>query len=205
MQVHPSGRIIVLERECNWSKYLFEIEKQLHITGWIWFVIYAELFSGNFKLECVRSNNKYLQQGYLSTFFFKPEIPKNAKNQEKPCLLDTLEETLSEDEDPENDPSENFEKAASPKILGGMPNPFFTQLLDEGEQKLGVLNNFSAFRYENKHFRKLLPPSFKGLKGEKLHFELQDSSMLFVSQRGKSALSRDLTSLVTLAELAINS
>lgn len=205
MQIHPSGRIIVLERECDWRQYLFKIEKEQHLTGWIWFVIYAELFSGNFRLECVHSNNKYMQQGYLSTFFFKPELPVSSKSSKNAPFLDCLEETLSEDEDEEYQISNDASDKNQLKILGGIPKSFATRVLDEGEQTLGVLKNFSAFRYRNKNFRKLLPPQMVGLKGKDLDKQVGDGSILFVDQRGKSAVARDLTALVTLAESAVYS
>jgi uncharacterized UPF0160 family protein len=74
-QVHPSGRILLLERDCDWRKDLFTIEKDLQLSGWVYFVVFAETFSGRIRLECVENHNKYLQNGYISTFFDKPSSP----------------------------------------------------------------------------------------------------------------------------------
>lgn len=71
--IHPSGRILVLERDCEWRKKLFTLEDQYKLSGWIYFVAYAETFSGRFRIEAVQNQNKYLQNGYVSTFFDKKE------------------------------------------------------------------------------------------------------------------------------------
>lgn len=77
-KVHPSSRIILLDRDCNWRKHLPDLENKLRISGWVYFVIYAEAFSGRFRLECVENSNKYLQKGYISTFFDKQD-PSSVK------------------------------------------------------------------------------------------------------------------------------
>ena len=38
----------------------------------IYFVVTVEIFSGKFKIECVENKNKYLMNGYVSSFFEKP-------------------------------------------------------------------------------------------------------------------------------------
>lgn len=76
-KIHPSGRILLLDRDCEWREKLFEIEDQYKLSGWIYFVVYAESFSGRFRLEAVRNLNKYLQNGYVSKFFDKNETFKS--------------------------------------------------------------------------------------------------------------------------------
>ena len=61
----------MLERDCNWRENIFEVENQLKIAGWVYFVVFAETFSGRFRLECVENHNKYLKGGYISTLFDK--------------------------------------------------------------------------------------------------------------------------------------
>ena len=65
---------MVLKRDCDWRNRLFAIENQLGVGGWVHFVIFAEIFSGKFRLECVENLNKYLQKGYISTFFDNEDL-----------------------------------------------------------------------------------------------------------------------------------
>ena len=78
-RVHPSGRIIVLERDCDWRENIFQIENQMKIAGWVHFVVFAETFSGRFRLECVENHNKYLKGGYISTYFDKTSNESKSK------------------------------------------------------------------------------------------------------------------------------
>lgn len=78
-KLHPSGRIIILERETAWRDVLYQIEKDFKISGMIYFVISIELFSGKFKLECVETKNIYLENNYLSFFYDDPVNLKSYK------------------------------------------------------------------------------------------------------------------------------
>jgi len=51
----------------------------MKIGGWVYFVVFAETFSGRFRVECVENHNKYLKGGYISTLFEKNEVSKQGK------------------------------------------------------------------------------------------------------------------------------
>lgn len=52
----------------------------MKIAGWVYFVVFAETFSGRFRLECVENHNKYLKGGYISTLFDKtPSVSASKK------------------------------------------------------------------------------------------------------------------------------
>lgn len=54
MSIHPSGKIIVLEREIDWLKDFHRIEKRLRLTGKITFVIYFSETMNCFILSSIR-------------------------------------------------------------------------------------------------------------------------------------------------------
>ncbi|KAI8978929.1 metal-dependent protein hydrolase [Pilobolus umbonatus] len=55
-EVHPSGRVIAIERSCPWKEHLLDIEKERGLTGdkSILYVLYPESSSeGNWRIQCV--------------------------------------------------------------------------------------------------------------------------------------------------------
>lgn len=52
------GRIILLERDCDWQDALFQQEKRMHISGKILFVICFDPALKCFKIEAVREENQ---------------------------------------------------------------------------------------------------------------------------------------------------
>lgn len=98
LEFHPCGRIIILERDVDWKSVIYKLENELKIAGMIYFVITVEIFSGKFKIECVENSNKYLMNGYVSSFFEQPE--KNLKRGNTTNTfkhLKSLQEVHSED------------------------------------------------------------------------------------------------------------
>ena len=62
-------------------------------------MVYIDFFSDLFTLEAVENPNKYLQRGYVSTFFAKNEFIKRDTEElgDVANSLEALEENLSED------------------------------------------------------------------------------------------------------------
>ena len=61
-------------------------------------MVYIDFFSDLFTLEAVENPNKYLQRGYVSTFFTKDEFTKRETEELEGLAksLEALEENLSE-------------------------------------------------------------------------------------------------------------
>lgn len=97
----------------------------MKIPGMIYYVVTVELFSGKFKLECVENTNKYLMNGYVSTFFeqFDP-APAQDKTVATFKNMESLEEKseVQSEEAGVSENDENFsieytgEKTVSPPI-----------------------------------------------------------------------------------------
>jgi len=52
LQVHPSGKIIVLEKYCPWKEHLFEIESKASLDGSILYALYADQ-GGSWRIQAV--------------------------------------------------------------------------------------------------------------------------------------------------------
>ena len=52
--IHPSGRILLLERKINWEKNFYEIEKKFGITGQIFFVIFFDDILNLYKINSIK-------------------------------------------------------------------------------------------------------------------------------------------------------
>ena len=119
---HPSGRIIILERECDWKSILNKLENDLKIPGMIYYVITVEIFSGKFKLECVENDNKYLINGYVSTFFEDVNIPiKKGKTTNTFNHLSSLKEAKTEESKSEDEEQFSIEYVGDGSVSPPIP------------------------------------------------------------------------------------
>jgi serine/threonine protein kinase len=51
--IHPSGRILLLERKCNWKEDFYLEEKQFGLEGKIFFIIYYDEVLENYKINSI--------------------------------------------------------------------------------------------------------------------------------------------------------
>lgn len=52
-QVHPSGRVIALDRSCPWKEHLMDLENEQALAS-ILYVLYPESsLDGNWRIQCV--------------------------------------------------------------------------------------------------------------------------------------------------------
>lgn len=201
--MHPSGRIIVLERDCDWRRSIFELENQMKIAGWVYFVVFVETFSGRFRLECVENHNKYLKNGYISTLFDKaaPLTPSTAPARLTPgngvSSLEALDEVESGEEahsDEEPASQEGLESTASTtaKAKGLSPTP-----------RNLLRMKISCWNFNAKTYRKRLPLELAGKKAKAVFEASGLEDVLVVNRERTSALAKNLRAALTLAEYSL--